>query len=247
MGERRVKIAGVLVAAGLALGAGAQDVPANGRVFEVASVRVADGKGPSQLATAEGTQVTERDISMTLLLQLAYGVELDQIQGPEWMASSMYDVVAKLPDGVSLTREQMMVPLQQLLANRFNLQVHREVREKPGYALVVAKDGPKLKPAKEGASKMGSITFESVRVQSATMKTLAAYMALLVHQPVVDKTGVDGDYEIKLNYAPEGTKDSTLPSVFTAVQEQLGLKLEPQKVPVNMVVVDKVEKIPTEN
>ncbi len=253
---KRARMAGVVLA-GLALGAGwmraqtpapASDAaPAKVAAFEVASVRPASDATGAQLNIPQGTQMTERNISLWLLLQLAFGVEQNQIVGPEWMMSETYDIVAKTENGVSLTKEQMQPLVQRLLVDRFGLKYHHETREMNGYALVVAKGGPKMPAAKEGASKGGNIMFDSMRVPSATMQTVAALMAIVVHQPVVDKTGVTGAYEIKLSFAPDGAKDSNLPSVYTALQEQLGLKLEAQKVPVEMLVIDHVEKVPTEN
>ena len=79
------------------------------------------------------------------------------------------------------------------------------------------------------------------------MAVLASMLTRPVGRPVVDKTGITGNYDIALNFAPEGSTDSTLPSIFTALQEQLGLKLEPQKVPVEMLVIDHLEKVPSEN
>jgi uncharacterized protein (TIGR03435 family) len=113
---------------------------------------------------------------------------------------------------------------------------------------VVAKGGSKLQAAKEGVSKGGGyILRDGIRVPSATTKMLAGMLAISLRQPVVDKTGIAGDYEIKMSFAPEDASDATLPSIFTAVQEQLGLKLEAQKVPLEMLVVDNVERTPTEN
>jgi uncharacterized protein (TIGR03435 family) len=182
-----------------------------------------------------------------MLLQLAFGLEQNQISGPAWIKAQTYDIAAKTEGGVSLTREQMRPLLQQLLAERFKLAFHRETRALPGYALVVAKGGSKLQAAKEGVSPGGYILRDGIRDPSATTKMLAGMLALSLKQPVVDKTGIQGDYEIKMSFAPEDATDSTLPSIFTAVQEQLGLKLEEQKVAVEMLVVDQVEKVPTEN
>ena len=88
---------------------------------------------------------------------------------------------------------------------------------------------------------------DGLRAQNIPMRSLAAMLSHPIGGPVVDKTEIAGNYDFKLSYAPEGATDSTLPSIFTAVQDQLGLKLEPQKVPVEMLVIDHVEKVPTEN
>jgi uncharacterized protein (TIGR03435 family) len=216
--------------------------------FEVASVKPAPpDRRSSTLTIPEGTQITETGISLAILIQLAFGLEQNQMSGPDWIKSQTYDIAAKTEGEVSLTKEQMMPLLQQLLSERFKLTFHRETKALPGYALVVAKGGSKLQAAKEGASKGGYLLRDGIRVPSATTKTLAAMLAVSLKQPVIDKTGIAGDYEIKMSFAPEDASDATLPSIFTAVQEQLGLKLEAQKVPMEMLVVDHVERTPTEN
>jgi uncharacterized protein (TIGR03435 family) len=125
---------------------------------------------------------------------------------------------------------------------------HHETRELPGYVLVVAKGGSKLTPAKEkDIDAPAYILPEGVRSVSITTRTLANLLSRSVGHPVLDKTALTGKYELDLHFAPATSTESTLPSIFTAVQEQLGLKLDPQKVPADFLVIDHVEKVPTEN
>jgi uncharacterized protein (TIGR03435 family) len=112
---------------------------------------------------------------------------------------------------------------------------------------MVAKGGPKLQARQRDTPGPGSIMSDGLRAQGWTMSLFTAILANPVRQPVIDKTGITGRFDIKLSFAPEGAADSALPSVFTAVQEQMGLRLEAQKVPVEMVVIDHIEKVPTEN
>jgi uncharacterized protein (TIGR03435 family) len=155
---------------------------------------------------------------------------------------------------VLLTRENLAARLQAFLAERFKLVTHRETQERKGYALVVAKSGPKMKPAKDGPPVRSAIDpGGSLRARSVEMDTFAQGLGEnVVGQPVVNETGLAGSYEFTLTYAPMMSTlfglpftppptDSNLPSVFTALEEQLGLKLEPRTVPVEIVVIDHVE------
>ena len=216
--------------------------------FEVTSVKPSPPDQPGGMLTIpQGTSFNTTGMPLEILIQLAFGLEQSQIVGPDWIKSQQYDIAAKTEGGVSLTYEQMKPLLQRLLADRFKLTYHHETKEISGYAIVAAKSGPKLQAAKEGASKGANIRPNGIQAPSATMGALAKMLAALLRQPVADRTGIAGDYEIKLSFAPNDATDSTLPSLFTAVQEQLGLKLESAKVPVEMLVIDHVEKVPTEN
>ena len=111
----------------------------------------------------------------------------------------------------------------------------------------IAKSGPKLKQGTPGKAAGGMILPNGLRNPSASMDSLAGMLVRPLHRPVVNKTGIEGNYNIVLNYAPEGATDASRPSLFTALQEQLGLKLEAQTVTVEVLVIDHVEKVPTEN
>jgi uncharacterized protein (TIGR03435 family) len=136
--------------------------------------------------------------------------------------------------------------LQRLLAERFHLAVHRGTKEVSGYALIVAKGGPKLKESKAQAGR-SYILPESVVIDHATMDHFASVLARPAGRPVVDATGISGVFDINLKYAREGDANSERPSLFTALQEQLGLKLEPRKVSQETIIVDHVDRIPAEN
>ena len=141
-----------------------------------------------------------------------------------------------------------MAPLlQHLLQQRFHLAAHWESRTVPGYELVVAKGGAKLQPAKEGVHPYGQILPDGIQASGYGLDSLAAILHSPTGRPVVNKTGITGTYDIKLDYAPRNDPNSTLPDLFTAIQEQLGLKLVSQKVPAQILVIDHVDQTPTEN
>jgi uncharacterized protein (TIGR03435 family) len=215
--------------------------------FEVASVRL------SQPSDGEMTSIGEwglprfrvANANLRLLLCIAYGVNENQIVGaPGWSDSQNYVIDAKVEGDKGLSYEQMQPLIQQLLAERFHLQVHRETRNQQGYVLEVGKNGPKLHPS-EGKADRAQIMFDQLQCPSCSMGTLAAILVRVTGRPVTDKTGVSGDFSIDLHYAPRDATDSPLPSVYVALQEQLGLKLNPQPIPVEMLVVDHVERNPT--
>jgi uncharacterized protein (TIGR03435 family) len=220
----------------------------NAAAFEVASVKLSPpNRTDSFLPVPGGAQFNTTGMPLMILIQFAYGLNANQISGPDWIKTQQYDIAAKTEGGAVLTLEQTRPLLERLLVDRFKLVYHRETMEIKGFALVAAKSGTKLQASKAGAWKGANILRDGIEVPSGSMKTLAALLTSSLKQPVADKTGITGDYEIKLSFAPAGADDSTLPSIFTAVQEQLGLRLESQKVPVEMLVIDHVEKIPTEN
>jgi uncharacterized protein (TIGR03435 family) len=216
--------------------------------FEVASVRLSPpgGTGLSSFNYLGTTRFTATNVSLTLLLQLAFGVDDYQFQQkPSWSDSTLYDVSAKPEGETALTYEQLKPLLQQLLEQRFHLKVHHETKYVKGYVLVVAKGGPKLQASKGGGSRY--ITPQGLRGPNISLKTFASMLMHPAGRPVIDQTGIQGNYDINLDYSSNETTDSSLPSVFTALTEQLGLKLENQQVPVDMLVIDHVDKEPTEN
>ena len=167
---------------------------------------------------------TATNVSLDILIALAFGVDSDQISGkPNWFSSEQYDITAKLEGDAGLTSEQLRPLLQQLLEQRFSLAIHREMKDVQGYALVVSTGGPKLQASK-GAPGHAYILANGLSCQNRSIGVLAGMLSRPTGRPVVDTTGIKGNYDITLEYAPEGPADSSLPSIFTALQEQLGLK-----------------------
>lgn len=223
--------------------------PTTAPSFEVASVRqVPAGHGYFSISPWGEARFTAKNVTMKVLIELAFDVTGDQISGKNvgWIDSGLYDIDAKPEGNAPLSYEQLKPLLRQLLVQRFKLTVHYEQKDVKGYALVVAKGGSKLATGKE-ATAIGYILQDGIRSPSISMKALAAMLAHPLGRPVMNKTDIAGNYDIKLSFAPDGSTDSPYPSIFTAVQEQLGLKLEPQKIPVEMLVIDHLEQTPSPN
>ncbi len=203
-----------------------------------------------------------RGTTLKILILRAYRVGDYSLSGPDWLDSVKLDVIAKVPAsvaGLSPQDRNLMtnVMLQGLLAERFKLKVHGEEKVVPGYALVVAPGGPKMRRV-EATYTRGAFGPGNITAQSAPISQIAPWAAVAVGRPVHDMTGLSGYYEFTLKWTPEdkllaGADDTSTaaddrpPSIFTALQEQLGLKLEPRKFPMQVVVVDHVERVPTEN
>lgn len=185
------------------------------------------------------------------LVERAYGVLPFQVSGPAWMESVRVDIVAKYPPDTKQDDRSLM--LRTLLEDRFKLAAHRESKDLPGYALMVAKSGFKLKPVEPGSSDTRSNggRIRTLTAKSNSMEHLADFVARTLGEPVVDKTGVQGVYDFELRWNDDDQNatglDADVPSIFTALQETLGLRLQSQKVPGEIVVVDHVERVPTEN
>ena len=224
-----------------------------GATFEVATVRIA----PPQADPNSGSwsppgigRFSATHVSLALLLQLAYGVDDSQIANkPSWLESSFYDAAAKPEEGVKLTRDELKPRLQNLLRERFHLVAHTEIRQVRGYALIVAAGGPHLIPT-TGDHFAGfriDVSPGQMRGANWSMPQLAKYLTPAVEFAVVDQTGLNGSYDIGFSYAPTSDADSKLASLDEALREATGLVLKPQKVPIEVVVIDSVERVPTAN
>jgi uncharacterized protein (TIGR03435 family) len=222
------------------------------RSFEVASIRATSNADPTQgyWSLPNTGEFHTHSLSLDWMIRLAFDVDGKQIEGkPVWLESDCYDIQAKPEGGIKLTREQLRPLLQDLLQQRFHLVVHRETRLVSGYALVVAKGGAKLQPSKGGVTPnwQDNVSAGTVKVRNATTAFLAQKLTPLGGLPCVDRTGLTGNYDIGFEYNADPERDSPLPSLFTALQESLGLRLESQKVPVDFLVIDHIDRQPTEN
>lgn len=243
-------------------------------VFEVAAIKENRSANGNSSSNTNRGRFTAINVSLKSLLQNeAYGIPGSRIlEGPKWLDSTKFDIDAKTEDSVtehlqSLDSKQRTIEsramFQQLLADRFKLAVHWETRELPIYTLVAAKNGPKLQPTKETGENSGtSSSGNGVTVQfTATNLTVSELAESLTQQlsqdlgrNIIDKTGIKGKYDFSLKWATQSDSASAndaaspdpLPSIFTAIQEQLGLKLESSKGPVKVLVVDHAE-MPSEN
>jgi uncharacterized protein (TIGR03435 family) len=210
----------------------------------------------------------------TLIIE-AYGIRGFQIEHPPWVAENRYDIFAKVPPGT--TPQQAKAMMRNLLAERFHLQVRREMRDLPIYALLVAKEGLKMKPSEavqpavpvqasrnSGVPAIDGDGFPQRRPglhgigmsyvdgrakaggQKQSLSAIVSWLTGVVNdRPVIDLTGLKGDYDFSMTWSPD--PGSNIGDFFSAIQRQLGLRLEPRKLPTKMLVVVSALKVPTEN
>jgi bla regulator protein blaR1 len=242
--------------------------------FEVAAIKPSspDAHGSSIMTDkVGGLNVT--NMPVRALIKSAYGIRDFQLFGaPGWVGTERYDIIAKPerlpsvaepPDIQSMTDDQRKVRDEQwksrvraLLADRFGLVVHTETKEEQIYVLTVAKGGPKLTIVSVPGTRQGtSVNQGRIQGFAGYISSLVTNLADVVGRPVVDKTGLTGKYDYVLEWTPDmpatgldapQSVDSPGPTIFTALQEQLGLKLESSKGPVDTYVIDKVDR-PSEN
>ena len=229
--------------------------------FEVASVKIHQGGGGT---TREIEPDGLRFLNITLgeFINMAYGGKRYQIAGPEWAvnnaSSDRYDIVAKASG--SVPADQLRKMIGPLLSERFKLQFHRETRELPVYALTVLKGGPRFKEGDGGESSAYPDGKGGVSFKNYPMEALANLLSNMpaVGRAVVDRTGLSGKYTFTANLtdAPAGADikaglgadaDPVSSPISSNLQLQLGLKLEAIKAPIEMMVIDHIEKTPTEN
>jgi uncharacterized protein (TIGR03435 family) len=228
-----------------------------------------------------------KNLTLQELLKLAYGIQDSQVSGgPDWLATALFNVDAKLDESTvaelkKLSPEQQKMErdlmFQNLLADQFKVALHRESRLLPAQVLVIAKNGPKIHQAQPGDTYPNGIKgpdglpagphkfdfgADGVIVQALPMSFVANNLAMHLNQPVVDRTGLTGDYDFTLRFSPKGeiavhnneqtgAKETTMPvssisahnaALLSAIEEQLGLKLEPQTIPLPVLVIDRAEK-----
>lgn len=236
----------------LLLAAARAQSPADTPAFDVASVKLtahgrnADGPSFSDLKIAGPGRLVGTNASLEECIRWAYNVKEYQVSGPDWIRSNApsYDIEAKAPPDA--TSSQMRLMLQKLLRERFKLALHRESKSLPVYILTVGKNGLRLQSANMDAraglmSQSGSTTVR-VTGDRATMASLANHLSLDLDHPVFDKTGMQGAFRINLEWA----RAADGPSVFAALQD-VGLKLEASKAPIELLVIDHAERIPAAN
>jgi uncharacterized protein (TIGR03435 family) len=223
--------------------------------FEVASIKPSqagnmdrEGNRRENVDTQPG-RLTMRNASLSSCIRWAYGVQASQVSGPGWLDTERFDIVATAAGRAS--EDQMRVMLRALLGERFKLTLHRDSRVMSAFELVVAKNGPKMHPS-EGEGKSAhhgngvKETFEKL-----SMAELAEHLSGPMHGPVIDKTGLSGRFDFTLDlsgyFVPDRRPDEMPSFIATSVQEQLGLKLESRKAPIEILVIDHAERVPTEN
>jgi uncharacterized protein (TIGR03435 family) len=253
-----------LILLGLAIAPGISGQPR----FEVASIRPADS-GATRIHGGPGSSdpglATFENVDLFSLATMAYGIKRHQLSAPDWMSTARFNITARVPAGATTDDYRLM--LQGLLADRFKLALHYEQKEMQISELVVAKNGPKLKESAPGATgppedglqppshtglPPGFHGAVNLVLAKASIDKLAALLSGLFEQPVIDRTGLTGRYDITLHALagsnpPNADTADAPPPIIDALQEQLGLKLVLKKSVVDVLVVDHIEKTPTEN
>lgn len=249
--------------------------PAAPTAFDAASIRPSkppsDGRMMMGLRTDPG-RLTAQNMPLRQLIVAAYGLKPYQVQGPGWMDDERFDINAETTS--PLTRPQMLKLLRPFLVRQFQLASHRITKTMNIYALVVAKGGPKMKRTAEKSGRFRiALGQRGARLNgAATMSDFVGMLAMQTDRPVVDMTGLEGTYAIQLNFMPSGggrmirvmpggpppgggppraaaatAAAGQAPSLFTALPEQLGLKLDPRKGPIAILVIDHAAKTPLGN
>jgi len=237
--------------------------PKSSKSFEVATIKLTDPNFGGILIQYPGGTLSLRGFTLKDIIGFAYDMDNRQIFNiPKALESERYDVVGKADKPLNPSSNEAKEMLQTLLADRFQLKFHRETREIPIYVLTVAKGGHKMKPRTEGdGGAPTSLLFRGANLpgRNTSIAMLAGGLQKLVlDRPIIDKTGLTGNFDFDLAWRPDGTqfggRGGTLPAasdsdradIFTAMQEQLGLKLDATRGPGEVIVIDKVEK-PSEN
>jgi uncharacterized protein (TIGR03435 family) len=217
--------------------------------FAVATIKPHNPDSNHQGFNAVGDRYIVRNQTVVSLMLFAYALEKHQVlNAPAWAQTDRFDIEGKTdPTGEPNLHQQQQL-LQSLLADRFALKIHHEKREMPVYAIELAKGGSKLTPAANPNAEAdqtannhgGNVT---IRFTSATMADFILGMQFFLDRPLVDHTGITGRYDSKLSYTRDdatATDPSGVPGLFTAMQEQLGLKLQAVKAPIDVLVIDSV-------
>lgn len=263
MNENTLRLSRRAVIVTAAAGLVNAQAPATPITFEVASIKPADPTSHQvRVQMAPGGRLVCNNVNAKFLIEVAYGVRTFQITGgPGWMGTDRFDINAKA-DGVEKITPDLLKPMiQAMLVDRFKLKIHRENKELPVYALVTGKNGMKMKES-EGTESRSMIRMGRGQItgKQMDMGSLVMNLSNQLGRQVIDKTELKGKYDIELTWTPDETQagfapfgaggpppppassETAGPSIFSALQEQLGLKLESQKGPVPMIIVDSIEK-----
>ena len=217
--------------------------------FEVAAINpVADVAAGARIGIEDNSAVVRiENLTLRALIRIAYGVMDEQLSGPGWLNDTRFTITARPPSGYQSAH--LPVLMRNLLADRFGLVVHHEKKEVAGFALRVAPGGHRLITGSERTFLTGRRGLISGRGRK--ISEIVPILAENVASPVIDETGLSGVYDVKLEWNPQLTAGANAGdagvSLFTALREQLGLRLEPIRVGVDVVVVDRIARAPTDN
>ena len=242
----------ILLSTGLAAFCFAQTDPPT-PAFEVAAIKVSKTSDNSSHSRTTDGRIMMDNLTLKQIILQAYRLKEYQLTGgPNWLDTDRFHIDAKAESKVK--SEQLMMMLQNLLAERFQLVAHRQKKEMAAYALVVAKGGPKAMKLSEVSGSNTNSNGLKLTAHPASMEILAAFLSRQVDMPVVDETDLKGNFDFTLEWSTERMQqkadaDGTalaVPTLFAALPQQLGLRLESRKVPIDILVIDRAEK-PSEN
>jgi uncharacterized protein (TIGR03435 family) len=226
--------------------------------FEVATVKPSDpDKCCARYFSRNGRRFATTNTNLKYLIQWAWNLQAKQVAGPEWMDQARFDVVGEMSGAGTPTDHEWKAALQKLLIDRFQLKLHHESREMAAYALTVAKGGAKLTPtaAPAGEQHMGfsgavGETMRGIGVRASIPDFVGELQRIVLDRPIVDRTGLTGEYDIEFSFTREDNDalgmtqlpDNAAPNLITALNQQLGLKLEGVKAPVDVLMIDQAQQ-----
>jgi uncharacterized protein (TIGR03435 family) len=235
--------------------------------FEVATIKPSAPNQPGKGFGFRGDRFNTRNTTLDDLLMFAYRLHTKQIiDAPPWFSTDLYDIEGKPDVPGRPSPKQMGILVQKLLADRCKLSFHHEKRELSVYVITVGSGGPKMEKSTAGPNDNSAFFFRGLgdlTVRNQSMPDFASWMQTVLDRPVVDQTGLSGRYDFQLKWTPDDSQFAVFrgtgalppppkddpnapPSLFTAIQEQVGLKMGPAKIPDDVIVIDHVEK-PSEN
>ncbi len=232
--------------------------------FEVATIKPSNPDTPGKLFTLRGREVLTINTTLADLITMSHEVHLRQVVGgPAWMESDKFDITGRPQAEGTPSSTQLRGMIRSILESRFKLTTHREKREMPAYALTVGGGTPKLARNETNPNGPPALLFKGLGVLPAVNATMSEFAGVLqlavLDRPVIDRTGLQGRFDFTLSWTPDESQfrsmgvqvpppaaDAKLPGLFTAIQEQLGLRLERVNAPVEVIVIDRVER-PSEN
>jgi len=233
--------------------------------FEVATIKPSKPDAPGKLFRVQGDRFSTLNTTLADLIKDAYNVQDKQIIGaPAWVSTDKYDIAAQPDIPGAPNQAQLKTMIRKLLADRFQLKFHKEDKELPAYVLTVAKSGPKMKQSEADPNGLGGRFFRGLGVLTVTNSSMADFcdlmQAAVLDRPVVDQTGLKGKWDFLLKWTPDESQFGGMgikvpppadapdapPPLFTAIQEQIGLRLDAGKAQVGVLVIDHAEK-PGEN
>lgn len=227
--------------------------------FEVASIKPNNSASGSSSTHTDRGRLTATNVSLRSLITMAYGLKDYQLEGPDWLGTTRFDITAKFaeeaPKKTAEYNPFFEAMMQKLLAERFKLEVHRSEKTFLVYGLLVGKKNIKFKEVPDTDSHNSHSGNTHYEGKCVTMERFASFLASRMDAPVLDMTGLKGFYDLTLDWVPESrpgegkgeTSDTQGLPIPMALEEQLGLRLEARKAPIPILIVDHAEKIPTEN